>query len=101
MGTSSYILHGTQKAMDETFGSAMHGAGRSMSRNQALRQWRGEHLQKELGSKGIIVKGHSLAGLAEEAPGAYKDVIEVVDVMCNAGIVNRVVKLRPLISIKG
>lgn len=101
MGTCSFILHGTKKAMEDTFGSAMHGAGRCMSRHQAKRQWRGEELVKELASKGIIIKGHSLDGVAEEAPGAYKDVIDVVDVMHNAGIVNKVVKLRPLISIKG
>ncbi|MBW2984597.1 RtcB family protein [Candidatus Woesearchaeota archaeon] len=101
MGTCSYILHGTKKGMEDTFGSAMHGAGRSMSRNQAKRQWRGEHLVKELANKGIIIKGHSLPGVAEEAPGAYKDVTEVVDVMHNVGIVKKVVKLKPLISIKG
>ncbi|UCH12311.1 MAG: RtcB family protein [Candidatus Omnitrophota bacterium] len=101
MGTCSYILHGTEKGMKDTFGSAMHGAGRSMSRHQAKRQWRGEHLVKELAHKGIIIKGHSLPGVAEEAPGAYKDVAEVVDVMHNAGIVKKVVRLKPLISIKG
>ncbi|MBW2980257.1 RtcB family protein [Candidatus Woesearchaeota archaeon] len=101
MGTCSFILHGTKKGMEDTFGSAMHGAGRSMSRHQAKSQWRGEHLVKELAHKGIIIKGHSLPGVAEEAPGAYKDVTNVVDVMHNAGIVKKVVKLRPLISIKG
>jgi tRNA-splicing ligase RtcB len=101
MGTCSFILHGTEKGMKDTFGSAMHGAGRNMSRQQAKKQWRGEELVKELASKGIIIKGHSLGGVAEEAPGAYKDVLDVVDVMHNAGIVKKVVKLKPLISIKG
>ncbi len=101
MGTCSFILAGTEKGMEDTFGSAMHGAGRSMSRNQAMRQWRGEELVKELAKKGIIIKGHSLPGVAEEAPGAYKDVTNVVEVMHNAGIVKKVVKLKPLISIKG
>ena len=101
MGTCSYILHGTKKGMEDTFGSAMHGAGRCMSRHQAKRQWRGEELVKDLASRGIIIKGHSVGGVAEEAPGAYKDVTNVVDVMHNAGIVKKVVQLRPLISIKG
>lgn len=101
MGTCSYILHGTQKGMEETFGSAVHGAGRTMSRNQAKRQWRGESLVQELAKKGIIIKGHSLPGVAEEAPGAYKVVEQVVDVMHNAGIAKKVVMVKPLISIKG
>jgi tRNA-splicing ligase RtcB len=101
MGTESYILHGTEKGMQETFGSACHGAGRTMSRNQAKKQWWGENLIKDLSAKGIIIKGHSLAGVAEEAPGAYKDVTEVVDVMHNSGIAKKVVKVKPLISIKG
>jgi tRNA-splicing ligase RtcB len=101
MGTSSYILHGTQQGMDETFGSACHGAGRQMSRQQAKHQWRGEQLVHELAKKGIIIKGHSLGGVAEEAPGAYKDVTEVVDVMHNAGIAKKVALLKPMISIKG
>ena len=101
MGTASYILHGTEKGMQDTFGSACHGAGRRMSRQQAKRTWRGEGLVKELAKKGIIIKGHSLAGVAEEAPGAYKDVMEVVDVMHNAGIAGKVALLRPMISIKG
>lgn len=101
MGTSSYILHGTQQGMEETFGSACHGAGRAMSRQQAKHQWRGEQLVHELAKKGIIIKGHSLGGVAEEAPGAYKDVTEVVDVMHNSGIAKKVALLKPMISIKG
>jgi len=101
MGTCSYILHGTQKGMDETFGSACHGAGRTMSRVQAKKQFWGETVIKELENQGIIIKGHSKAGVSEEAPGAYKNVTEVVDVMHNAGIAKKVVKVKPLISIKG
>jgi tRNA-splicing ligase RtcB len=101
MGTESYILHGTEKGMNETFGSACHGAGRRMSRQQAKKQWWGENVIKELGSKGIIIKGHSKAGVSEEAPGAYKDVTEVVGVMHDSGIAKKVVKVKPLISIKG
>ncbi len=101
MGTASFILHGTQKGMDDTFGSAMHGAGRCMSRVQAKRTWHGQKLIGQLGQKGIIIKAHSNAGVAEEAPGAYKDVEEVIDIMTGAGIVGNVVRLRPLISIKG
>ncbi|MFH1398857.1 MAG: RtcB family protein [Candidatus Woesearchaeota archaeon] len=101
MGTCSYILHGTEKGMKETFGSAIHGAGRSMSRNQAMRQWRGNELVRELAKQGIIIRGHSLAGVAEEAPGAYKAVEQVVDVMHNSGIAKKVVMVKPLISIKG
>lgn len=101
MGTVSYILIGTEKGMRETFGSTIHGAGRVMSRVGAIKKWRGEQIVKELASKGILIKGHSWKGLAEEAPGAYKDVTDVVDVMHNAGITRKVVKVRPLISVKG
>jgi len=101
MGTCSYILHGTKKGMEETFGSACHGAGRNMSRVQAKKQFWGEDVLKELGAKGVIIKGHSKTGVAEEAPGAYKDVTEVVNVMHNSGIAKKVVKVKPLISIKG
>lgn len=101
MGTSSFILHGTQKGMDETFGSAIHGAGRLMSRHGAIDQWSGGNLLKELAAKGIIIKAHSLKGLAEEAPGAYKPVEQVVDVMHNSGIARKVVQVRPLICVKG
>ncbi len=101
MGTSSYVLAGTEKGMEETFGSAIHGAGRKMSRVKATKSWRAEDIVEELKDKGIIVKGHGFKGIAEEAPGAYKDVVSVVDVMHNAGIVKKVVQVKPLISIKG
>ena len=101
MGTASYILKGTQKGMEECFGSAVHGAGRVMSRMKAKKQFNGETLQDELQRKGIIVKGHSLKGLAEEAPLAYKDIDNVVNVVHNAGITKKVARVKPLIAIKG
>lgn len=101
MGTCSYILHGTKTGMEEAFGSSCHGAGRSMSRTQAKKKWWGESVQKKLKTDGIIVKGHSNAGLAEEAPGAYKDVNRVVDIMHSTDIARRVVRVKPLICIKG
>jgi tRNA-splicing ligase RtcB len=101
MGTYSYVLHGTDQAMAETFGSALHGAGRTMSRRQATKQFRADQLTEQLSKQGIVVRGHSKRGLAEEAPGAYKDVQEVVDIMHEAGIIRKVVRVRPLIVIKG
>ncbi|MFP3219581.1 MAG: RtcB family protein [Candidatus Marsarchaeota archaeon] len=101
MGTSSYVLKGTLKGLQETFGSAVHGAGRKMSRTQAKKEYRGEQLVKELERRGIIVRGHSWSGLAEEAPDAYKDVSDVVSAVHQAGISTMVVKLRPLGTVKG
>ncbi|MCD6415023.1 MAG: RtcB family protein [Candidatus Diapherotrites archaeon] len=101
MGTHSYILHGTEFGMKEAFGSACHGAGRRMSRAKAKREWWGESIQKKLLSQGIVVKGHSRAGLAEEAPGAYKDVDRVVNIMHDVGLARKVVKLKPMVCIKG
>jgi tRNA-splicing ligase RtcB len=101
MGTYSYILHGTREAMKETFGSALHGAGRTMSRRQATREFRADRLTEQLSRRGIVVRGHSRRGLAEEAPGAYKDVRDVVDIMQEAGIIRKVVRVRPLVCIKG
>lgn len=101
MGTCSYILVGTKKGMEETFGSAVHGAGRLKSRTQATKEYRGERVVGELRARGIIVKAHSLSGVAEEAPGAYKDVREVVDVMEGAGVNRKVARLRPMLCVKG
>jgi len=101
MGTHSYILVGTDAAMQQTWGSACHGAGRQMSRIQAKKKWRADDLVRELAKQGIIIKGHSKAGLAEEAPGSYKDVDRVVGVMHQAGIALKVAKLKPIIVIKG
>ncbi|MDD5060089.1 MAG: RtcB family protein [Candidatus Omnitrophica bacterium] len=101
MGRNSYLLVGTQKAMEETFGSACHGAGRLKSRSAALKAIRSDILLKELNSKGIIVKTSGRNTLAEEAPTAYKDINDVVDVVHNAGIGKRVCRMRPLGVIKG
>jgi tRNA-splicing ligase RtcB len=101
MGTASYILVGTQRSMSLAFGSACHGAGRAMSRHQATRQWRGREIQDELARRGILIRSPSLRGIAEEAPGAYKDVSAVVESAEQAGLARRVAKLEPLICIKG
>ncbi len=101
MGTSSYIMVGTTKAMEETWGSTCHGAGRRMSRTEALKTRRGEELARELESKGIVVKSESWKTLAEEAPGAYKDVDMVVDICDKAGISKKIVKMVPIGVIKG
>jgi len=101
MGRNSYLLVGTQKAMDETFGSTCHGAGRLKSRSAALKAIRTDILLKELNSKGIIVKTSGRNTLAEEAPSAYKDVNDVVDVVHNAGIGKGVCRMWPLGVIKG
>jgi tRNA-splicing ligase RtcB len=101
MGTASYILVGTERGMSDTFGSAVHGAGRRKSRKQALREYRGGNIIDELGDRGILIKVHSRKGAAEEAPGAYKDVDDVVSIMEGAGVNSRVVRLKPLICIKG
>jgi tRNA-splicing ligase RtcB len=101
MGTSSWVLVGTEGAMDQTFGSTCHGAGRTMSRHQAKRSVHGAGLREELEARGIHVRAGSLSGLAEEAPGAYKDVDRVVEVVHGAGIARRVARLTPLAVIKG
>jgi tRNA-splicing ligase RtcB len=101
MGTNSFILKGTDKAMKETFGSTIHGAGRSMSRTSALEKYTGEEIVSDLTKKGIIIKARSLKGLPEEAPNAYKDILSVVQVMHEAGISEKVAKLKPLICVKG
>ena len=101
MGTCSYILRGTQKAMAETFGSALHGAGRVLSRSKAIKRFRGEQIATDLADQGIVIRGHSKRGLAEEAPAAYKDVTEVVDIMHESGVVQKVARVRPIVCIKG
>lgn len=101
MGTASYILVGTEKGMQECFGSAVHGAGRKMSRHAAVKRFRGEQIAAELRKKGIIIKAHSWRGAAEEAPQAYKDIDVVVNVMHESGINKKVARLRPLITVKG
>jgi tRNA-splicing ligase RtcB (3'-phosphate/5'-hydroxy nucleic acid ligase) len=101
MGTNSYVLVGTERAMKESFGSTCHGAGRTMSRKQAKKMVRGSELKKELEERGIIVMAGKDSLLAEEAPAAYKDVSQVVDVCEGAGLSRKVAKLRPLAVVKG
>ena len=101
METGSYLLVGTERAMQETFGSTMHGSGRTMSRAQAKKSVRGEQLQREMKQRGIVVKAVSMSGLAEEAGFAYKNISEVVDTVDRAGITKKVAELRPIGNIKG
>jgi tRNA-splicing ligase RtcB len=101
MGTSSYVLAGVSAGEGLSFSSACHGAGRSMSRHQATRQWRGQQLVAELAARGILIRSPSLRGVAEEAPGAYKSVERVVDVAERAGLARKVARLEPLICVKG
>ena len=101
MGTASYILAGTGAGMELAFGSACHGAGRAMSRHAATRRWQGRAVQDELASRGILVRSPSARGIAEEAPGAYKDVSAVVEAADRAGLARRVARLEPLVCIKG
>ncbi len=101
MGTASYILKGTEKAMEETFGSTCHGAGRVMSRHAAIRKFRGENIKREMEEKGRAVKATHPKVLAEEAPGAYKNVDEVIESVHGAGISLKVVRLKPLGVMKG
>jgi len=101
MGTSSYLLVGKQGAMENTFGSSCHGAGRAMSRKQAIHTWRGNAVAGELEGRGIIVKSTESDLLAEEAPGAYKDVDEVVLSVKEAGISDIVAQLKPMGVVKG
>lgn len=101
MGTASYILVGTQKAMDVSFGSCCHGAGRSLSRAQAKRTVNAPELRKKLEAQGIVLRCPSNAELAEEAPIAYKDIHNVVDVVVNSGIAKKVAKVIPYAVIKG
>ena len=101
MGTASYLLVGTQAAMDETFGTTCHGAGRTMSRTQATRIAHGKDIARALADRGIIVRAPSWKGIAEEQPDAYKDVNRVVDVVHRAGLARKVVRLHPLGVIKG
>ncbi len=101
MGTASYVLVGTEEAMELTFGSSCHGAGRTMSRTQARKQVWGSDLREELENAGIVVRAGSMRGLAEEAPLAYKDVSAVVEVVHDLNIAHKVVRMVPLGVIKG
>ncbi len=101
MGTQSYVLAGMATSEARAMSSACHGAGRRMSRHQATRTWRGRHVIDSLKARGIIIKSPSARGVAEEAPGAYKDVTAVVEAAEVAGLAKRVARLAPLICIKG
>jgi tRNA-splicing ligase RtcB len=101
MATGSWILLGTEESMSLAFGSSCHGAGRTMSRKKAKRSVRGDQLLAKLEKQGIHIRAGSMPGLAEEAPQAYKDVDNVVDVVAEAGIAKKVARLKPLVVIKG
>ena len=101
METGSYLLVGTDRAVSETFGSTMHGSGRTMSRAQAKKSIRGEQLQQEMSRRGILVKAVSMSGLAEEVGFAYKNISDVVETVDRAGITKKVAELRPIGNIKG
>jgi tRNA-splicing ligase RtcB len=101
MGTGSYVLVGTARSESLAFASACHGAGRAMSRHVATKTWQGRQVVDELAGRGIVIRSPSLRGIAEEAPGAYKDVAAVVDAAEAAGLARKVARLSPLICIKG
>ena len=101
MGTESYILVGTGESEQLAFSSACHGAGRSMSRTQATKLWQGRKLIDELGERGVLIRSRSYRGVAEEAPGAYKDVSAVAEAAERAKLARRVARLVPMVCIKG
>jgi len=101
MGTESFVCVGTQTAMENSFGSACHGAGRQMSRSQARKSIKGAALRDQLGENNILIETGSLSGLAEEAPHAYKNVSTVVETVHQAGLATKVARTRPLAVIKG
>lgn len=101
MGRASYVLAGTQRAMEISFGSACHGAGRALSRSQARKTIKPKTLMDDLSGRGVYIRTASVRGLVEEAPEAYKDVDEVVEAAVQAGLVQKVAKLKPLGVVKG
>ncbi|HLE96856.1 MAG TPA: RtcB family protein [Candidatus Thermoplasmatota archaeon] len=101
MGTASWVLAGTEQAMQETFGSACHGAGRVLSRTKAAHSWTGKQVLRDLEARGIIVRAASERVAAEEAPDAYKDVSDVVNVCHGAGVARKVARLEPIGCVKG
>jgi tRNA-splicing ligase RtcB len=101
MGTSSFVLAGEKGSLERSFGTTCHGAGRSLSRTAAKKRIHGAELRRQLEARGIVVRCPSNAGLAEEAPFAYKDVERVVDVVERAGLARRVAQLEPLGVVKG
>ncbi len=101
MGTESYVLVGSVPDGERAFGSACHGAGRAMSRHQAIKRWRGRTLVDDLARRGILIRSQSMRGVAEEAPGAYKDAGSVVDAAEAAGLAVKVARLTPMVCVKG
>lgn len=101
MGTESWVLSGTEAGMKLAYGSACHGAGRRMSRHKAKKKWQGRKVVDDLAHRGIFIRSVSMRGVAEEAPGAYKDVRRVVDAAQRAGLARKVARLEPLVCIKG
>lgn len=101
MGSASYLCVGKPKAMDLSFGSTAHGSGRVMSRSKAIKKYWGSKIKDDLGKRGILVKSASMKVLAEESPGAYKDIDQVVQVSHDLGIVEKVVRLVPIGVVKG
>jgi tRNA-splicing ligase RtcB len=101
MGTASYVLAGNASSTELAFCSACHGAGRSMSRNEATRRWSGRHVVDELRERGILVRSPSMRGVAEEAPGAYKAIEAVVESSERAGLARRVARVEPMVCVKG
>jgi tRNA-splicing ligase RtcB len=101
MGNASYVLLGTSQAMEETFGSSCHGAGRLQSRKKAMAAARGRNIIHEMKKKGITVMATGMRTVAEEMPEAYKNVHAVVDIMHSAGISSKVARLRPIGVVKG
>ena len=101
MGTGSYVLAGMATSEERAFSSACHGAGRAMSRHAAAKQWSGRKVSDELYARGIIIRSPSSRGIAEEAPGAYKDVGAVVASAERAGLARRIARLSPVVCVKG
>ena len=102
MGTASYVLAGVEQGgTGDAFASACHGAGREMSRHEAKRRWKGRAVVDDLRARGILIRSASLSGVAEEAPGAYKDVAAVIEAAHHAGLARKVARLEPLICVKG
>ncbi len=101
MGAGSYVLVGEPRIMDDSFGSTCHGAGRVMSRSQALRTFTVQGIKDDLSDKGIFLKSATKDGILEEAPEAYKSIEQVVSVVVGAGLSRRVAKLTPLGVMKG
>ncbi len=101
MGTGSFVLVGTVSSASQALSSACHGAGRSMSRTQAAKRWKGRELIAALAARNILIRSPSMRGVAEEAPEAYKNVDQVVDAPEAGGLASKVARLEPLVCIKG